>query len=157
MGRPPTPTSKLKIAGTFREDRHAGRLDASELGLSAEFDCPDHLSEIAKREWNRIIGSLRPLGLATTIDRAVLATYCASWSRWVECEVLLADEGLIVEGHRGVMNVNPLTRLSRDSRDAMISSAKELGMTPSSRSSLQMDPSKREVDPLDALLARRDA
>lgn len=157
MSRPPKPTNSLKLSGSFREDRHGSRIDAEGLDVSTDIECPLHLDEDARMEWDRVVENLKRVGLATSFDRAVLATYCASWSRWVACERLLAEQPLVVDGHRGVGIVNPLTRLSRDSRDAMISSAKELGMTPSARSSIKIDAKRKDEDPLDALLAKRNA
>jgi len=51
-GRPPKPTSLLKLSGTFRKHRHGDRQD---LDLGGELpEPPEFLSEVAREEWHRV-------------------------------------------------------------------------------------------------------
>lgn len=155
MPRPPKPTEMLKLSGGYRQDRHGHRVDAGGLDIPDELECPEHLDEPARAEWGRVLAVLQPLGVVTSLDRALLAVYCASWSRWVACEQGIDAGGLVVEGHRGVMSPNPLLRVGRDARDATLKAAAKLGLTPVDRAALNL-PAKYEPDKLDALLAARD-
>lgn len=153
MPRPPKPTATLKLTGGYRADRHGDRTDDA-TDIPDVLECPDDLDEAAKAEWSRVVDVLGPLGLATSLDRAILTTYCVSWSRWREAEREIAQRGLVVEGHRGVMVPNPMLRVARDARDAMNKAARELGMTPTARVGLDL-PKKFEPNALDELMARR--
>lgn len=159
MGRPPTPTEILKLTGGYRPDRHGDRVDADGLEIAEELNCPDHLDDAARAEWARVTAVLSPLGVATSLDRAALAVYCLSWSRWVEAEGEIAEGGLVVEGHRGVMVPNPLLRVSRDSRDAMLKAAAKLGLTPGDRATLKLPmkftPETRDISEVLAERAER--
>src|SRR4030042_1883827 len=56
--------------------------------------CPPHLSEDAKREWERVVPLLEKLGLLSEIDRGALALYCQAWGRWLEAEEALKKYGV---------------------------------------------------------------
>jgi P27 family predicted phage terminase small subunit len=78
------------------------------------------------------------------LDVAVLASYCASYSRWRTAEEVLArmaerDEltrGLMIKSVDGNPRRNPLVKIAADAADAMIAAAGLFGMTPVARSRL---------------------
>ena len=49
-------------------------------------DCPPHLSDVARAEWDRVAVTLHDIGVLTKVDRAALAAYCQAYGRWVEAE-----------------------------------------------------------------------
>ena len=97
-------------------------------------DCPDHLDELAKQEWNRIAPELFRLGLLTNIDRAGIAAYCQSWSRWVDAENNLKKFGTVIKTPKGYPIQNPYLSIANAAVDQMRKFEIEFGMTPSSRS-----------------------
>ena len=51
--------------------------------------CPDELSDLAKREWNRVAVELHALGVVSEIDRAALAAYASAYGSFIECEAMM--------------------------------------------------------------------
>lgn len=100
--------------------------------------CPKHLKPKAKAEWRRISKQLLKLGLLTQVDRAVLAAYCQSWARWVEAEEEVAKRGDVVATTKGNWIQNPYLSVANKAREAMTKLAAEFGMTPSSRTRVEV-------------------
>jgi P27 family predicted phage terminase small subunit len=105
--------------------------------------CPGHLDAEARREWRRVVPELRTVGLLSKLDRAVLAAYCASWSRWVALERHLAEltaekgvEGLLATAQSGYQMPHPLLTAANKAAEQIRALAVEFGMTPSARSRL---------------------
>jgi P27 family predicted phage terminase small subunit len=48
------------------------------------------MSPAAVTEWERVVEEVRDLGIITKLDRAVLAIYCAAWSRFIVAERQMA-------------------------------------------------------------------
>jgi P27 family predicted phage terminase small subunit len=100
--------------------------------------CPSWLLPEAKREWRRLAPELERLGLLTTLDRATFACYCESWA-WVRrCEAIIAQEGQVVAGHRGIMKKHPLLSALNAATDSMLTVAREFGLTPQARTRIQV-------------------
>jgi len=79
-GARPKPTALKVLQGTDRADRR----NEHEPHLKAAVpECPAHLSDEAKLEWERTSKLLSDVGLLAAIDRAALASYCHAWGRWV--------------------------------------------------------------------------
>ncbi|KAB8167051.1 phage terminase small subunit P27 family [Streptomyces sp. 3MP-14] len=94
---------------------------------------PSWLDREAKAEWRRVVPELDRLGVLATIDRAVLATYCAAWSRFVQLEQLLQDEGLIQRDSRGDARKHPAWQQWREAATVVATVGRELMLTPASR------------------------
>jgi hypothetical protein len=47
-------------------------------------DCPPELGDVAKREWDRLVGELATLRIITNLDRAALAAYCNAYALWAD-------------------------------------------------------------------------
>src|SRR5690606_6541487 len=95
-------------------------------------------SDEAKREWRRISKELHRAGLLTSIDRAVLANYCQAWGRWVEAEEQLKKHGPIVKSPSNYPIPNPYLAVANKAMQQMQRIMPELGMTPSSRSRINV-------------------
>ena len=85
MARSPKPTALLQLQGTYRADRHAkrGREPRARKGT---LDAPDWLAPEARAEWDRVVEAYAEAGVVTPLDRAMLATFCQLWARFVEAE-----------------------------------------------------------------------
>lgn len=108
-------------------------------------DCPSHLSDRARREWARTGPILNRIGLLTEADKAAFAAYCVAYARWADAEEQLIKHGLLVkypskvaEG-QFVLQQSPMLGIANRSMDQMKSFLSEMGMTPSSRSRIQVD------------------
>jgi len=107
---------------------------------------PGWLAPEAAAEWDRITPELARLGVVTLVDRAALATYCQAWARYVEAERIIAEEGIVVEGHRGVAAKNPATTVARQAAETMLALSREFGLTPLSRSRLNLPEAATDQD-----------
>ncbi|MFG2683151.1 phage terminase small subunit P27 family [Streptomyces sp. NPDC048392] len=97
-------------------------------------DAPDWLDEEATAEWGRVVPDLDRLGVLAMVDRAVLATYCAAWSKFVQAEQLLQSDDLVAERRAGNGPAkNPAWQIWREAATTVAALAKELFLTPSAR------------------------
>jgi len=60
-------------------------------------ECPDHLSNAARREWHLMAATLHDMGVLTTVDRAAFAACCQACGRWVEAEERLKETPLLLK------------------------------------------------------------
>lgn len=127
-------------------------------------DPPVHLTEAERKIWDDTISLLKPAGVLQRIDAAVLAAYCVSFVRWqtaeVEIKKMLAAhdaqyQGLVSEGANGQIVVNPMVNVSRRERADMIGFAAQMGMTPSARMRISVQPSKDEENPFAMLKQKK--
>lgn len=143
-GRKPTPTSRKLLSGN--PGKRA--LNRNEPQFSGGATCPKHLNKAAKSEWKRVSGELAAQGLLTTVDRAALAAYCASWSRWVDAEENLHKFGAVIRSPKSGFPIqNPYVGVANTALDHLRKFASEFGMTPSSRSRINVDAPKKSEDP----------
>ena len=102
--------------------------------------CPAHLGKEARAEWRRVARGLHEAGLLTQIDRAALAVYCQAWERWVRAEGQVARHGEVVKTAAGNVMQNPYLSIANRAMRQMREMARELGMTPSARSQIRVQP-----------------
>lgn len=144
VGRKPTPNKVLKLRGAYRKDRHAVREDIS---MDAQIPPPSTVMDAeAKAEWDRLTAALDNAGILTLVDRGALTAYCVYWSRWVQAEQMLKEQGCVIEGSHGGQVENPWGRVGRSAFEAMHRCAVELGFTPSAR--CRVRPAKK-AEPVD--------
>src|SRR5262245_42051889 len=96
--------------------------------------CPDHLDHEARKEWKRINRELDEVGLLTDCDRAILASYCVCWSRWVRAERLLKQSGEVLKSAEGGFYQNPYLAVANRALEQMHKLCASLGLDPCSRS-----------------------
>ena len=102
--------------------------------------CPEHLSNVAAKEWRRVAKTLHSIGVLTVIDRAALAAYCQAYGRWVEAEEKLADTPTIFKTPSGYVQQSPWLAIANKQLELMGRYMTELGMTPASRSRVSGGP-----------------
>jgi P27 family predicted phage terminase small subunit len=100
--------------------------------------CPRWLPPAARTLWRSVVPQLEELGVVGGPDVATLEAYCLTYSRWRSAEALLEKEGLVVDGHRNAPRKHPAAQLARDYQAAMLTLAKQLGLTPASRQTLDV-------------------
>ena len=148
-GRRPKPTALKEIQGNPGK-RPLNRNEPKPTGMPT---CPSHLDANAKKEWRRISKELIALGLLTAVDRAALAAYCAAYSRWIAAEENLQKFGLVVKAPSGYPVQNPYVSIANTAWDHMRKYATEFGLTPASRTRLQVEPQKNDTDAFTAFMA----
>jgi P27 family predicted phage terminase small subunit len=132
-GRKPKPTALKLVQG------NPGRRPLNEnepAPPSTLPTCPAHLSDEAKKEWERLARVLNEMGVLTEVDRAVMAAYCQAYGRWVEAETKLRETPLLLKTPAGYVQQSPWLSISHKQIEIMAKLMPELGLTPSSRSRL---------------------
>ena len=143
-GRKPKPTALKLIEG------NPGRRPINDCEPRPPADppsCPAHLAPSAKAEWKRLARDLSGCGLLTKADRAALAVYCQSWGRWVEAEKKLTETPTLLKTPSGYVQVSPWLTIANRERELMVRYMAELGLTPSSRTRISLDPPPDPDDP----------
>ncbi|WP_112324489.1 phage terminase small subunit P27 family, partial [Oceanibium sediminis] len=112
--------------------------------------CPEHLSDIARKEWRRLAGTLHKMGVLTVVDRAALAAYCQCYGRWVEAEQKLKETPTILKTPSGHVQQSPWLSISNKQLELMGRYMAELGLSPSARQRLSMGPDHApDAEPLE--------
>jgi len=117
-------------------------------------DCPEHLNEEAKKEWQRITPQLYQVGLLAKINRTALAAYCQAYSRWVEAEGLIKKHGVLVKSPSGFPMQHPALAIANKAWEQMMKALVEFGMTPASQARVKIQPKEKE-DPLEKFLSAK--
>jgi len=148
-GRKSRPT-KIKI---LEGEPNKDRINKHEpVPRHNETTCPRHLIREARNEWNRIYPELQTMGLMSKIDRVALAAYCQTYGRWVKYEKIIAEKGELYKTQKGNVITSPALWVANKALEQMHKFLTEFGMTPASRSRINV--SKQESDdPLDKLLS----
>lgn len=133
VGRPPKPTT-LKIIEGNPGRRPLNRNEPKPRPVAPP--CPTWLDLEAKREWKRISIELDRVGLLTIVDRAALAGYCQTWSRWRDAEMVLSAQGMTFETPNGYVQQRPEVSIAQKSLQLVAKFCTEFGLTPSARSRL---------------------
>lgn len=152
-GRRPKPTA-LKVAQGNPGKRPINLNEPQFGGLPT---CPAHLDAAAKAEWKRISKELFSAGLLSAVDRAALAAYCQSWSRWVTAEQEIKKNGMVTISLKSGYEIqSPYVGIANTALDQMRKFLIEFGFTPASRSSIAIEPSTgQKDDAFEAFMANR--
>jgi len=118
-------------------------------------ECPEELSDEAKKEWERVSAELLPMGLLSRIDRAALAGYCQAWATWIEAQASLREYGVIIRSPSGFPMLSPYLSVANKAFEQMRMMLAEFGMSPSSRTRVHAVPPPREDNALETLRQRR--
>lgn len=173
----------LERAGTFRKDRH-GALRSPEPTAGTP-EPPEPLTELAQREWDRVLWAFADLGALHKVDAHVLYQYVQLWGETEDiarqqaaCEAGIAilesnlrgghdeDEKItktdLVQLFSEIVTLRKLvskcTDQLRSGRVALRLFLVEFGLTPSSRSRIKLPPLQApEVDAFTSMQQRRAA
>lgn len=111
------------------------------------------LGKIGRAEWRRMVGLLERMSILSSVDRAALHAYCLSWERYIVAEQHLAEEGAVIY-ERGTSKRNPWALESNQAFDRLHKIAQEFGLTPASRSRVNV-PEPGSTDSLKLFLSKR--
>ncbi len=155
-GRKPTPTPLKLLKGNPGKRPLNKREPKPAPGAPA---CPTWLSVEGRAEWRRVVPALDKLGMLAKVDRAAPAVYCESWATFVHTQRLVQKHNVTIhvldeispDGMTIVVKPtkNPAVAIARDAAATVRLFAAEFGLTPSSRSRLEIpEPDDAEVDSL---------
>lgn len=147
-GPAPKPTKLEKLQGNPGKRKRNAREPKPKQKAPV---CPSWLDTEAKAEWKRIVPELESLGLLTTVDRAALAAYCQSFSRWRAAEEGIQKHGLTFDTLNGPRK-NPEVAISEKALALMKAYLQEFGLSPASRTRVNGGGDEKPKDPLDDFL-----
>ncbi len=116
---------------------------------------PDFLKGEALREWKRITVLLADVGLIAKLDRAIIAGYCKSWERWVDCEKMLETTGMIVRSPNGYPMYSPYLAAANKALEQLRQASEMIGLSGSSRSRIKANEPPGAADQAEAFLSGR--
>jgi P27 family predicted phage terminase small subunit len=152
-GRKPKPTA-IKILDGTRGDR-INRDEPSPAAGRPE--CPGHLDDVGRAEWERIVPQLEQLGVLTRVDGAALSLYCGAFAEMLAAEAAVREYGQLIQTGQGGRKANPAVAIARQARGQVHRLLVEFGLTPSSRSRLQASSHEQPKDALEEFLSRKKA
>jgi P27 family predicted phage terminase small subunit len=103
---------------------------------------------VAIAEWTRIVEPLAH-GHCTVVDRTVLLAYCEKFAQWRKLEGQAATEDAVVRAPSGYPVPNPIIGLANKTYALMLKTASELGITPTSRTRIVLQPKRDDPKSLD--------
>jgi P27 family predicted phage terminase small subunit len=110
---------------------------------------PTDMDADAKAVWRRVISAMGKTGVIRLPDSDILRCYCEAVSRYAQAARLYAASGPLVRRDGGLVK-NPLHQVIRDDSDQIRLFARELGLSPSARAGLHVEPEHRFdlIDPV---------
>ena len=146
----PLPTTLKKMRGTYRKDRAATNEAKPPVSRPSP---PRWLSKYARSEWRYITPKLDAVGLLTKIDRGELAAYCEAFGKFREATEALQREGneMVVQTHNGNYVQSPWVSIQNKAAEAMHKYAQQFGMTPSSRTRINVEKPEEDESLVDVL------
>lgn len=151
-GPQPLPSAVKQARGTFRADR-AAKNEASPLGKPS---CPNWIKDKdARKEFKRLEKLLGAMGLLGAADSNLLTRYCTTWVRWRRVvQTLVQNSGAEFATYKDEagkvksIQVSALHSIARSLADELSKAEASLGMSPSSRSRIEVEmPTNKAADP----------
>lgn len=104
-------------------------------------EAPAWLAGEALAEWQRIVPQLEQLDLLKAADRACLATYCETWSRWVDAVAEYKANGLtLINPDSGRIGKNPAVAIAEAAATQLRAFANDFGLSPAGERNLASTP-----------------
>ena len=150
-GPAPKPTVLNDLAGNPSKRKKNTR---EPKPASNNLVAPDHLSPAAKAEWDRLVALFTDLKLLTNVDADALAMYADTYARWAEATSILSKQGMIVYTENGFPIQSPYLSIVNQTMKVMQKFLAEFGMTPASRTRLQV-PEEPEDDPFESFVNKK--
>ena len=110
--------------------------------------CPAYLDDNAKREWRRLVPILERMRVLTEADEIALGNLCQQYALMQEAQIKLKKTGLLVKTRSGSIQQSPLVAIISTTVDQVNKLCREFGLTPSSRTRIQVEPVKPAVNPI---------
>jgi P27 family predicted phage terminase small subunit len=116
--------------------------------------CPAYLDNSAKREWRRLVPILERMRVLTEADEIALANLCQQYAMLQEAQIKLRKTGLLIKTRSGYIQQSPLVGIISVTVDQVIKLSREFGLTPSSRTRIQVEPAESPSQSLQRAIMR---
>jgi P27 family predicted phage terminase small subunit len=141
MGRPPIPTALKILAG------NPGKRPVNDREPKLEIrapECPEHLDDVARREWDRVAAILLRMRVLTEADEIALANLCMTYSTLIDAQTKLKASGLLCKTQSGYVQANPLLSVVNKCINIINKIQSEFGLTPAARVRLHAEASEEK-------------
>ena len=149
-GPAPKPTALKKLLGNPGERKLNEAEPIPRAGLP---HCPDHLDQLAQKEWNRLVVILTGMRVLTEADYIALANLCQAYSTLIAAQVQLNKTGILYKTKSGYVQQSPLLGIITAQTTIVNNLLREFGLTPSSRTRVAVAPPAEQEQDEFALLA----
>ena len=163
-GRPKKPTA-LKVLEGNPGKRPLPENEPKPAPVVGTPKPPAWLNTEGKKAWKRLAPELERLGLLTIVDLEAFAAACQAYGIWVECERFFRKKDPKTEKRYGrtyeytnkAGETNEIARpevsISQKALDQFKSFMTEFGLTPASRTRIEVKLPEGERDPMEDLLS----
>jgi P27 family predicted phage terminase small subunit len=108
---------------------------------------PEWLGGEALAEWNLVSDPLQKNNLVSGIDRAVLVSYCEAWGSYSQACIDVQKYGAVLTSEKtGQKYLSPYLNAKSMAEKQMRACVAELGMSPSSRTRINVSPPEKIDD-----------
>lgn len=147
-GRPAKKTEELKKQGTFRDDRHKGRLQ-DELPAATEIPpAPSGMSKRQKELWKEATENMLSLGILNTVDTVFLTRYCELSEQYEKAWADVENRGISIMNGK-IERANPNFTAAKDMLAVLFRMYDKMGFHPQSRQSIKIQTKpKTKRDPI---------
>lgn len=144
-GRKPKAPHLRLIQGNTGHKAKDSRVTPS-LPVDADAKPPRWLSKEARKHWRTLVPALAQAGLLSRLDGAQLAQYCATQARWIEAQIHLNNEPLMVAMPSGIVRPNAWFVVSNNLSAQLMRMGDVMGLNPAARARLKVDPPPSAAD-----------
>jgi len=150
-GRKPKPTWLKDVSGN--PGKRSQNKNEPKPARATSHRAPAGLSPEAKKHWAIVAKQLADVGILTNLDKSALVVYCEAWARWRIATDHVHAEGMLVTQPGGYLAQNPYLSIANKAFDHLQKLMVEFGMTPSSRTRIEVPPAE-QADPMEAFLQK---
>jgi P27 family predicted phage terminase small subunit len=131
MPRYRTSDASKRLAGTYRSDRAKRRPSVN--GLVTVPAAPDHLTELARKEWHRLAPLVAEQRTLTQADLRGFELLCDTLASAAQAQEVIAREGMTITGDGGKIRAHPAVKILEAARAQATRLLIEYGLTPRAR------------------------
>src|SRR3954453_5081688 len=148
-GPAPKPTAIKRLEGNPGKRKLIEAEPTPALGAP---ECPDHLDDVARKEWDRLTSVLVAMKVLTQADYIALANLCQAYSTLVNAQKQMNKTGILYKSKSGYIQQSPLLGIIHTQTTIVNNLLREFGLTPSSRTRVAIaEPEKKSVNRFAAL------
>lgn len=92
----------------------------------------------------------------TEADGMSLANMCQAWSTLVKAQTKLNETGMLLKTPSGYVQQNPLIGIINNCTETVLKISKEFGLTPASRSRVDVQPEEKPKGKLAIMIAEKN-
>lgn len=111
---------------------------------------PSWMNDEAKKEWRAVLKLIdEEEKELEEKDLKILETYCVNYVKWRQCEKNMDKEGFTFTTPNGYVQQRPEVAIGNKAQERLLAAAKELGLTPASRSRMNRSKIYEKEDEFD--------